>query len=126
MKFLIGFSELQIDPVIKNCDKLFSIDDVRKYVEIWDIKHAHNILRIVGQTFGDVADVELSNYNQLECLEDDDNDFGDWNYILDDDALCALAMEIYLLIYWMYHLMRPLTPLQIITYQAQHYVLWNI
>ena len=93
LKFLIGFSELQIDQVIKNCDKLFSIDDVRKYVEIWDIKHAHNILRIVGQTFGDVADVELSNYNQLECLEDDDNDFGDWNYILDDDAFCALAMD---------------------------------
>jgi len=94
MKFLIGFSELQIDQVITNCDKLFTIDDVTNYVEIWDIKHAHNILRIVSQTFGDVSeytsnDIQLG---QQESLEDDD-DFGDWNYILEDDALFDLAME---------------------------------
>jgi hypothetical protein len=109
LKFLIGFSELQIDQVIKNCDKLFSIDNVTTYVEIWDIKHAHSILQIVNQIFADVADAEID-YNQLlvdmqECLEDDDY-FGDWNYILDDDDLCALVMENLLPLCWMSHLMR--------------------
>ena len=35
MKFLLGFSELQITQVLENCDKLISLDDVMKYLEIW-------------------------------------------------------------------------------------------
>lgn len=95
MKFLIGFSELQIDQVKKNCDKLFTIDDVLHYVEIWDIKHAHNILRMVSQTFGDVSHEYATNNIQLEQEEslEDNDDFDDWNYILEDDALFDLAME---------------------------------
>ena len=94
LKFLVGFSELQIDQVIKNCDKLFSIDDVTTYVEIWDNRHAHSVMQFVSQTFGDIPDDEMC-YNQLdaeECQEDED-DFEDWNFILDDDDFCALAMD---------------------------------
>ena len=47
VKFVLGFSELQINQVTNNCDKLFTIDDVLNYIEIWDMKHAHKIMSIM-------------------------------------------------------------------------------
>ena len=40
-KYILGFSEIQITQIIDLAEKLFTIDDICKYVEIWDLHHAH-------------------------------------------------------------------------------------
>ena len=93
IKFLIGFSEQQISPVLDNCDKLFSIDNILTYVEIWDIKHADDILSVIVQTFGDCDDL------QYQHQEDDSNKYDDmlcldeWSMLPDDDELFHNALE---------------------------------
>ena len=57
-QFLLRFTELQISQVMDNADKIFSIDDVHFLVEIWNLKHAHKILEILSQVYGDVLEIE--------------------------------------------------------------------
>ncbi|CAB4043291.1 Werner syndrome ATP-dependent helicase [Paramuricea clavata] len=89
IKFLLGFSELQISQVLENCDKLFSLDDVVKYVEIWDIRHTHKIMDIINRTFGDGCNIQLD--ETCEESDDSDDDYLDipeeWNILLNDDLL---------------------------------------
>ena len=42
-KFLLGFSDIQILQVIAHAPKIFTIDDICSYIEIWDIKHAYGV-----------------------------------------------------------------------------------
>lgn len=95
IKFLLGFSELQIDQVLKNCDKLFSIDDVVNYVEMWDIKHAHKIMNIIAQAFGDISNVQLGDIPEDSADSDDDylDIHGEWDNLLDDNDLLDLAVD---------------------------------
>ena len=46
-QFLFGFSEDQIWQVIANAFKMFTLDDVWCYVEIWNLNHAFTILDIL-------------------------------------------------------------------------------
>lgn len=95
IKFLLGFSELQISQVFENCDKLFSLDDVVKYVEIWDIRHAHKIMDIINRTFGDGYNIQLD--ETCEESDDSDDDYLDipeeWNLLLNDDDLLDLEVD---------------------------------
>ena len=90
-KFLIGFSDQQISQVLENCEKLFCIDDILTYVEIWDNKHAHNILIMIGETFGDCC------YLPYTCPteEDDESDRypESWSMLFDDDELFQEALD---------------------------------
>ena len=45
---LLGFSELQIEQVVSNCEQIFSLEDVMRTVEIWDTCHAKKILDVLG------------------------------------------------------------------------------
>lgn len=94
IKFLLGFSEQQISQVLDNCDKLFSIEDILTYVEIWDIKHAREILHMIGQTFED-CEISVSYPSQSEGFDEHDDDIclGDWSVLLDDDELFDQAIE---------------------------------
>lgn len=96
LQFILGFSEQQISQVLDNCEKIFSLEDVCNYVEIWDMQHAHEILNIVSQTFGDCCDIQ--DYDcQSDDTDDDEHDtdtwLGDWHTLLDDDELLDLAVE---------------------------------
>lgn len=95
-KFLLGFTELQISQVMDNVDKIFSVDDVYFFGEIWNLKHAHKILEILSKVYGDVL--------EIEDLFDDDQIHGDcdyelydlneqWDNSLHDDSLFELAID---------------------------------
>lgn len=95
-KFLLGFTELQISQVMDNVDKIFSVDDVYFFVEIWNLKHAHKILEILSKVYEDVL--------EIEDLFDDDQIHGDcdyelydlneqWDNSLHDDSLFELAID---------------------------------
>ncbi len=91
ISLLLGFLELQIQQVLDNLDKLFSLSDICKFVEIWDQMHANKILYILKDIFKDIED----------HLDTEGDDFGmddtmlidDWETLLDDNELFVMAVE---------------------------------
>lgn len=71
---LLGFSEIQIEQVIKNCNELFSLDDVLEVVEIWNMHHTQKILTIISQVFGDISIGTEMQYTCDAVESDDDMD----------------------------------------------------
>ena len=62
-QFLLGFSEHQILQVVANVFKMFTLDDVCCYVEIWNMNHAFKILDILSQVFGDICEIDENFFN---------------------------------------------------------------
>ena len=95
-QFLLGFTELQISQVMDNAEKIFSIDDVYFFVEIWNLKHAHKILEILSQVYGDVLEIEdLFDDDQIhgDCDYELDDLNEQWDNLLHDDSLFELAID---------------------------------
>jgi len=91
---LLGFSELQIEQVVSNCETLFCLEDVMKTVEIWDMCHAKTILDVLGHVFGDIA---TSGVNMVHDTGDESNDeldddelLGEWAALAEDEELIHL------------------------------------
>ena len=86
---ILGFSDNQINQVITNCDKLFTLSDVYRFVQILGKKHAISILKIVKQVFRDINDVDdhnddcLSSDTYFEEVEDEDM----WKIIIPSEEL---------------------------------------
>ena len=86
-ELLIGFSDHQISQVLENCDKLFSVSDVKEHVEIWKERHAHAIMDIVSEVFKDVHQEEIQAYHHGDYFDGDDEEDDDWNALFDDAEL---------------------------------------
>ena len=86
---MLGFSELQIQQVLDHCRNLFSIADICRFVEIWDLQHAFKIHRILQEIFGDTdigSDDEMSDEEEVF--------FGsDWNDLALDDEMANMALD---------------------------------
>ncbi|XP_068747499.1 ATP-dependent DNA helicase Q5-like isoform X2 [Montipora capricornis] len=91
-KFLLGFSDLQIQQVAEHCNELFSVSDICTVVEIWDMQHAFEIHAVMQEVFGDMLDIELS--SEDEC-SDEESDFlgNDWNDLVVDDELANMVID---------------------------------
>lgn len=88
-KFLLGFSELQIQQVLDDCPNLFSIADICHFVEIWDFQHALKIHDILQEMFGDLEDSSTCSDDELS--DDEEEFFGsDWNDLADEMANMVL------------------------------------
>lgn len=84
-ELLVGFSDDQISQVLDNCDKIFSVSDVKAFVEIWKDRHAYAIIGLISEVFKDV-DEELQNLDWDDFFDGDDEDSSDdWNDLLNDD-----------------------------------------
>eukprot|EP00794_Sanderia_malayensis_P001046 gene1046-372_t len=68
----LDFDFYQIRQVIENCDKIFTINDVYHYVEIWRKVHANNVLAILEETFED-TDIEIEKLQLTDDEEDSDS-----------------------------------------------------
>lgn len=91
LSFVIGFSDIHIQQIMDNLKHLFVLEDVYNLIEIWDIKHAYNILQIVSKVFGDV-DSSICPEN-CKLLEMDDMWSEEWDAFAEDDDLIAMAAE---------------------------------
>ena len=91
-KFLLGFSDLQIQQVAEHCNELFSVSHICTVVEIWDMQHAFEIHAVMQEVFGDMLDIELS--SEDEC-SDEESDFlgNDWNDLVLDDELANMVID---------------------------------
>jgi len=76
-----------IAQVLENCHKIFDVQDVFRYVEVWQKEHAIAILNIISQCFGDV---ELVAALDIDLMEDVDIDM-DWEDLKDDSSLMDMA-----------------------------------
>eukprot|EP00794_Sanderia_malayensis_P004054 gene4054-4605_t len=81
------FGNVQLSQAIEYCDRIFTLADVKKYVEVCRNVHANNILLAIDDMF---KDFEI-NSDDLEVIEDsefDDDIESDWAGMRDDtDAL---------------------------------------
>jgi hypothetical protein len=91
ISLVLGFSELQIQQVLGNLHYLFSLLDICKFVEIWDMMHAHKILSIIKEIFEHVQDNTCDVAND-EYEIDDTGLLEDWETIIEDDELFAMAV----------------------------------
>lgn len=66
------------------------------FVEIWNLKHAHKILEILSQVYGDVLEIEdLFDDDQIhgDCDYELDDLNEQWDNLLHDDSLFELAID---------------------------------
>lgn len=95
IKFMLGFSEVQIDQVVKNCHCIFT-KDVQEHVEVWHFRHTNAILNIIAETFNDIK-CEPRDCFDLSSTSDDSIVFEDidveWECLIQDDELFDFAVE---------------------------------
>ena len=85
------FSSLQIDQIIQNRTKLFSVADMLHYVETWRREHALDILKILSQVFGDIDIEDLT--VDLDDTDLDDTVDANWLDIRDDSFANVLLFQ---------------------------------
>ena len=96
LQFMLGFSKHQITQVLDNLDRIFIFSDVYKFVEIWDTRHALEILTIISKVFNDVGTgMQSSDPTPLEekGYDLDEELLDEWNEFLQDDDLFDMILD---------------------------------
>lgn len=96
LQFMLGFSKHQITQVLDNLHVIFSLSDVYRFVEIWDMCHAREILKVISNVFNDVG-TRMQLFDPSPS-EENDYDFDDelldeWNEFLQDDDLFDMILD---------------------------------
>ena len=85
---MMEFGNIQIQQVINNCHKLFTLEDVKKCVEVWRNNHAHGILRAVSVVFGLDHEIPEIIDDTQEILADID-----WGDLRDDSTMLSMIQS---------------------------------
>ena len=94
----LEFSSLQVSQTLKNCDKIFSVSDVKDHVEIWREVHANNILLAIHDVFSDFdidKNMELVTSNEVDdvSIELDNESFWGETYQISETSSFLYNME---------------------------------
>ena len=85
----LEFGMKQIDDIIEHANLIFCVEDVMKYIDIWQKKHAHLVIEIFDSLFGDIV-----NSTEDDCSSDDEysdeENANDWNQVVDDPSFLHL------------------------------------
>lgn len=95
-KFHCTFGEAQVQQILVHCEHIFSIIDILKFVDIWHVNVAEEVLFVFSQVFGDV-DVTNSEDEQ-DC--EDTLDFAHLNddildFEIEDSVLADIPREFF-------------------------------
>ena len=85
------FYSFHINQVLTNCQFLFTLDDVYRYVEIWRKVYALNILYSIDKVFGDIKE-DIGSLNLLDIDQSMDSLPDEWVSIRDDSEAEDLAL----------------------------------
>ena len=91
LDFVFGFGPHQIQQVLDNIDKLFTISDIHKFVDIWHPQIATEILVAITQVFED------TDFQDNDEFDDEKNDlltFWSWGFDQDDELLANIPLEL--------------------------------
>lgn len=85
----LEFNQYHTEQVMNNCHRLFAVDDITSYVEIWRANHANNILLLLSKVFQDMIIYvdSLVFEDKSDDDEEDDELNSTWQGICDDSAL---------------------------------------
>eukprot|EP00794_Sanderia_malayensis_P012398 gene12398-13678_t len=77
------FTEFQVNQLLKNCNQIFTFDDIMEKIEIWRIIHAKNILVILSRIFDDI-EADGNTEIQFSFLSEDEEMLPEWVDMRDD------------------------------------------
>lgn len=85
---LLEFNMFHFNQVVENCHRIFTLQDVQRYIEIWRMSYAVLILSAISQVFGDI-DFDPTDFDLgKETLEL--TSYSDWSQIQNDSTLHEL------------------------------------
>lgn len=76
-----------------NCDKLFSVSDVKTHVEIWKEGRAHAIMDIISDVFQDIHQEERPSDDHRYYYDGDDEEEDYWNDLFNDIDLMTVDWD---------------------------------
>ena len=85
---VLEFGMKQIDDIIQHAHLIFGIEDVMKYIDIWQKKHAQLVIVIFVSLFGDIA-----NSTEDESSDDENSDeenVNDCDQVVEDPSVLHL------------------------------------
>ena len=86
---LLELGDFFIEQVLENCSKIFTVQDVFKYLDVWRKEHAIAIINIISRCFGDIEQVEELDIELTESMDID----MDWEELLDYFTLMDMAQS---------------------------------
>ena len=91
-KFYGGIGDTEIAQIMEHCDKIFTVADVFKYVDIWHSSVAVELLFCLSQVFGDLVVSELE-----EEVEDTFQNFEEdiFGFDIADSVLAGIPEEFF-------------------------------
>ena len=87
---LMQFGEYQIKQILENCDKIFAFEDVMRYVEIWNKKHAVSVLEIIKDLFQDIEGSIADSSSDSDSEDEMSPDRVLWRDIINDKSFLSL------------------------------------
>ena len=94
---ILLFSDFHIDQICNSCNKIFCMEDLLKYVEIWRQKDAVHVLIALNEVVGDVDAVNTVLFEGNHDASFDEILDEDWAAIR-DDSLMGVNQNISLMI----------------------------
>lgn len=93
-KLYCPLGETQIEQSMKNCEKIFTVSDIFKFVDIWHLSVAKEILFAFNQVFCDVDIPEFTeDPDEEETLDCFDGDF--FEFDIEDSVLAGIPGEMF-------------------------------
>ena len=93
-KLYCPLGETQIEQSMKNCEKNFTVSDIFKFVDIWHLSVAKEILFAFNQVFCDVDIPEFTeDPDEEETLDCFDEDF--FEFDIEDSVLAGIPGEMF-------------------------------
>lgn len=84
----LEFTDFHINQVMSHCHKLFTVDDIVSFVEIWRTYHAYNIFQALNDVFYDIDETELDATSaNLSILNIEDETNETWMQVRDDSDI---------------------------------------
>ena len=82
------FTDFHICQVLSHCHRLFTIEDIISFVEVWRTYHAYYILQALSDVFHEIDETELdASPTNLSVLNIEDETDETWMQVSDDSDL---------------------------------------
>jgi len=88
---LLELGDFLVEQTVESCHRIFTLQDVLTYVEVWRLEHAAAILQIIGECFGDI-DMVLD--LDPELMDSDSFMDIDWQQVLEESTQMDISYNV--------------------------------
>ena len=93
-KLSAAFGDLHGEQILSNCEKIFTLTDIFKFVDIWDLSVAFEVLFAFSKVFHDIdvcEPVEETEHNDRFVFADADI----FDFDIEDSVLAGIQEEMF-------------------------------